>query len=53
MRLNKKNKIYSKNIEMDNIKEHPPDDYFKCVKVSLKHIIKNYTIYETLFISLL
>ena len=38
------NKIYSENIEMDNIKEHPPDDYFKCVKVSLKHIIKNYEI---------
>ena len=46
MRLNKKNKIYSKNIEMDNIKEHPPDDYFKCVKVSLKHIIKNYEIIQ-------
>ena len=22
-------------------KEKPPDDYFKCVKVPLKHVIKN------------
>jgi hypothetical protein len=26
------NKIYSKNIEMDNIKEHPPDDYLSFMK---------------------
>jgi len=24
-----------------SIKENPPDDFFKCVKVSLKHILKN------------
>ena len=27
-----------------NIKEEPPDDYFKCVKVSLKHVLKHYEI---------
>ena len=24
--------------------DHLPDDYFKCVKVSLQHVIKNYNI---------
>ena len=27
-----------------NIKDKPPDDYFKCVKVSLKHILKHYDV---------
>jgi len=27
-----------------NIKEKPPDEFFKCVKVSLKHILKHYEI---------
>ena len=26
------------------IKEHPPDDFFKCVKVSLRHVLKNHDI---------
>ena len=41
MRLFSMNKIFSNNIEMD-IKEKPPDDFFKCVKVSLKHVLKHY-----------
>ena len=27
-----------------NIKEKPPEEFFKCVKVSLKHILKHYEI---------
>ena len=27
-----------------NIKNIPPDDFYKCVKVSLKHILKHYDI---------
>lgn len=27
-----------------NVKEKPPDDFFKCVKVSLKHVLKHYNI---------
>ena len=27
-----------------NPKEEPPDDYFKCVKVSLKHVLKHFEI---------
>ncbi len=29
-----------------NIKETPPDNYFKCVKVSLKHVLKHYEIIQ-------
>ena len=43
MRSKDINKKYSYIIEM-NIKEKPPDDYFKCVKVSLKYVLKNYEI---------
>ena len=46
MRRKIKNKIFSDNIEM-NIKEEPPDDFFKCVKVSLKHVLKHYEINQT------
>ncbi len=27
-----------------NIKEEPPDDFFKCIKVSLKHVLKHFNI---------
>lgn len=27
-----------------NIKEHPPDNFYKCIKVSLKHILKHHDI---------
>jgi len=46
MRLFCMNTIFSDNIEMD-IKEEPPDDFFKCVKVSLKHVLKHYEINQT------
>ncbi len=46
MRSKDENKIFSDNIEM-NIKEEPPDDFFKCVKVSLKHVLKHYEINQT------
>ena len=26
---------------MGEVKEKPPDDFFKCVKVPIKHILKN------------
>ena len=39
----RKIKIFSNSIGME-IKEKPPDEFFKCVKVSLKHIIKHYEI---------
>ena len=29
-----------------DIKETPPDKYFKCVKVSLKHVLKHYEIIQ-------
>ena len=29
---------------MSEIEEKPPDDFFKCVKVSLKHVLKNFEI---------
>ena len=35
-----KNKIYSNNIYMD-VKENPPEDYMKGVKVPIKHVLKN------------
>ena len=34
-----------------NIKEEPPDDYFKCLKVALKHVLKHYEI-NLLFIEI-
>lgn len=37
MRSLLKNKIFSDNIGME-VKEKPPDEFFKCVKVSLKHV---------------
>ena len=46
MRKKIKNEIFSDNIEM-NIKEELPDDFFKCVKVSLKHVLKHYEINQT------
>ena len=46
MRLFCMNTIFSDNIEMD-IKEEPPDEFFKCVKVSLKHVLKHYEINQT------
>jgi len=27
-----------------DIKEEPPDEFFKCVKVSLKHVLKHYEV---------
>jgi hypothetical protein len=30
-----------------NIKEEPPDEFFKCVKVSLKHVLKHYKINQS------
>jgi hypothetical protein len=27
-----------------DIKEKPPDEFFKCVKVSLKHTLKHYLV---------
>ena len=30
-----------------NIKEKPPDDYYKCVKVSIKHILKHHDVNQT------
>ena len=29
---------------MTNIKEKPPDDYFKCIKIPIKNVLKNYDI---------
>ena len=46
MRSKDENKIFSDNIEMD-IKEELPDDFFKCVKVSLKHVLKHYEINQS------
>jgi len=43
MRPKVKNKIFSNNIGME-IKEKPPDEFFKCVKVSLKHVLKHHEI---------
>ena len=39
----RKIKTFSNSIGME-VKEKPPDEFFKCVKVSLKHIIKHYEI---------
>jgi hypothetical protein len=30
-----------------SVKEKPPDDFFKCVKVSLKHVLKNHDINQS------
>ena len=30
-----------------NVKEKPPDEFFKCVKVSLKHVLKHYKINQS------
>ncbi len=29
------------------VKEKPPDEFFKCVKVSLKHVLKHYEINQS------
>ena len=29
---------------MSNIKEKPPDDYFKCIKIPIKNVLKHYDI---------
>ena len=39
----RKIKIFSNSIGME-IKEKPPDEFFKCVKVSLKHVLKHHEI---------
>ena len=31
-------------MDNSNPKEEPPDDYFKCVKVSLKHVLKHFEV---------
>ena len=39
----RKIKIFSNSIGME-VKEKPPDEFFKCVKVSLKHVLKHHEI---------
>ena len=43
MRSKVKNKKYIDSIGME-VKEKPPDEFFKCVKISLKHALKHYEI---------